>query len=297
MIPPFSDRRLVLLPIVALLMLGLLSGLTGVDTGEAAVIFRLGAVHRTEGAGLTVHLPWPIERVVRVPTAEVRRLEPGSVRLLTGDTNLVDLDLVLQYTIVDPAAFLVGAAEPEQVLSALALAEANDAVAALDVDTLLTTGRAELEVRVQQRVQAAAEALGMGVRIAAVDLRGLAPPPPVVDAFNDVSSARGDRETLALAAESHVSRVLPAARGEAAARIEAAHAHAATRRARAEGDLARFSVLRTAWAADPTATRLRLFGDTWSRLHETTRVRTFPPDANLYLDQPATRPTPPGKTP
>lgn len=268
-------------------MLWLASGLYRVEAGEAAVVYRFGAVRAVERSGLHLRAPWPVEAHERVAINEVRRVEGGRQRLLTADTNLVELELVLQFTVQDPAAWLVGAADPDATLRGLLMAEATEAVGRQGVDELLTTGRAELERRVAERVGAAASALQLGVRVGGVEVKDLSPPAPVRDAFTDVSSARGDRETLALGADGYVSQALPAARGLAATQRSAAQATAAARVARARGDLARVDALRAAHAAAPGATRQRLWADSLRRLRGQTRVQSLPDGAVLELPPPA----------
>ncbi len=267
-------------------LLTLAAGLFRVEAGEAAVVFRLGAVRSVERSGLHLRAPWPIESHARVAINEVRRIETGKQRLLTADTNLIDLQLVVQYTVADPAAFLVSADAPEDTLTALVLAEAAEAVASQEVDQLLTTGRAELERRVASRAEAGASALGLGLRIGGVEVKDLSPPPPVLDAFNDVSSARGDRETLALGAESYVGQAIPEARGAASTRASVAQARAATRVAAARGDVARFAALVEADRAQPAATRSRLWADSLRRLQAQTHLQGLPPGAELRAAEP-----------
>ena len=133
------------LGLVALPLLWLATGLFVVETGDVAVVFRFGAIDRTAQAGLGAHLPWPFESHEVVRVSEVRRVEPGRTRMLTGDTNLVDLDLVVQLTVADPALWLTGTADPEADAAAIVTSVATDIVASMDVDRLLTTGRAELQ--------------------------------------------------------------------------------------------------------------------------------------------------------
>ncbi len=105
--------------------------------------------------------------------------------------------------------------------------------------------------------------MALGVQLDDVDVRDLSPPPSVVDAFNDVSSARGDRETLALAAEAYASDLLPHTRGEQAARVEAARAAAADRSSRADADAARFGAVVTQARLARAATFARLRREAW----------------------------------
>ena len=57
---------------------------------------------------------WPIEQHEIVDVSEVRRAEPGPVCMLTGDTNLVDVDLIIQYRVSDPVAFQLGMADVQE---------------------------------------------------------------------------------------------------------------------------------------------------------------------------------------
>ncbi len=246
----------------ALLVLGALAwsatGLMVVGPDEVAVVLRFGAVDRTAAAGLNFRAPWPIESDERIAFTASRQAEPGSRRLLTGDTNLVDLELAAQYVVGDPVAWVTGLADPDAAVAAETLAAATELVATLEVDVLLTTGRAALEQGIQQRAQARLDAVGAGVRLTSIEVRELAPPPAVVDAFNDVSSARGDRETLALSADAYASQVVPDARGQAARTVEEASAGSTVRTQAAQADIERFEVLSAAHADAPAITRLEL---------------------------------------
>jgi len=234
------------------------TGLMGVGPDEVAVVLRFGAVDRTAAAGLGLRAPWPLEADERVLVTASRKAEPGARRLLTGDTNLVDLEVAAQYVVGDPVAWVTGLADPDAAVAAEALAAATELIAALEVDVLLTTGRAALEQGIQQRAQARLDQLGAGVRLTSIEVRELAPPPAVVDAFNDVSSARGDRETLALSADAYASQVVPDARGQAARAVEEATGAATVRTRVAQADIARFAGLVAVHEHAPEATKLEL---------------------------------------
>ena len=250
--------------LASLVLLGLLafSSTVIVDTGDVAVVYRFGAVDRTLAAGLGLRAPWPIEQHEIVDVSEVRRAEPGPVRMLTGDTNLVDVDLVIQYRVSDPVTFQLGMADVEETLAGVVFAVTKDRVATMGVDVLLTTGRTELQQGAARSANVLLNRLNTGLRVDAVEVREITPPPDVLDAFKDVSSARGDRETLALAAEAYASKRLPQVRGAAAEEMEAAKAFAADRAAHAAGDVSRFQELLQAKRAAPRAIQAQLWLET-----------------------------------
>jgi len=237
------------------------SGLFVVDPGHAGVVFRFGAVERVVGPGVQVRAGWPFERAEIVAVGEVRRVQSEPVRMLTGDTNLVDLQLVAQYSVTDPEGYLLSVEDPEGVVLAAVLSAATRVVRTVDVDSLLTTGRATLQRTVKEEAQALVEPHGL--RIDAVELAELSPPPAVVDAFNDVSSARGDRDTLGLAAEGYASDLLPRVRGEEQRRVQDAHAHAASRAAEVSGDVDRYESLLPTWKRSRDAVRSQLRREAW----------------------------------
>ena len=144
----------------------------------------------------------------------------------------------------------------------------------MGVDVLLTTGRTELQQGAAQSANDLLTRLDTGLRVDAVEVREITPPPDVLDAFKDVSSARGDRETLALAAEAYASKRLPQVRGSAAEEMESAKAFAADRAARAAGDVSRFQEFLEAKRAAPRAVRAQLWLETARAVGE--RVEVMP---------------------
>jgi membrane protease subunit HflK len=273
--------------LAGLLSLGLLfSCLVVVDHGDVAVVFRLGVPDRTLPAGIAPRLPWPLETVHFVHTGKVRRIEPSAMRMLTGDTNLVDVSLAVQYTISDPLTHTLHLSAPEATIAAQVMAVATRTVAGFAVEGLLTTERASLEHAILGGAQSSLDAMAAGVALVAVDVTDVHPPPAVVDAFNDVSSARGDAETMALSAEAYASKILPEVRGAAAAQGAAAEAAASTRLARVSGDIARFHALRAVAAKAPAATRLRLHADALGGMASRARVLVTGPDTQISITPP-----------
>src|SRR5262245_15910361 len=101
--------------LAALLFVGsLFTGVTQISPGERAVVRRCGRVLPDQPSpGLYIGLPWGIDRVDRVPIDMVRRVEVGyqantedagvatpSGQLLTGDHNLVNVQVLIDYSVI-----------------------------------------------------------------------------------------------------------------------------------------------------------------------------------------------------
>ena len=236
-----------------------------------------------------MRLPWPIEADQRVNVTEIRRVEPTGRRYLTGDTNLVNMELVIQYKVSDPAQYVLSVEDPEVVLEAVVSNMALLTARNMEVDTLLTTGRSALQAKIIAQSQAALDRLQVGVKIVATDVKELAPPPAVVDAFNDVSSARGDRETLSLSAEAYASKVPPDTRGQAAELVELAKANATERLTKTSSETSRFESLQQVYAQNPVATKLELRATLINDLRPGLDVVAVPGSAELVIPEDLSR--------
>ena len=237
----------------------LASGLYAIKPEQRGVVFRFGRLLEEEvPPGIHYRLPWPVDRLERLGTTEVRTLEvafdeprgtrrpaPGATgqsdALLTGDENLVLSTMLVQYTVASPAGFLVSAADPEGLLERLARESALASFARIGVDEALTTARQELQLKMRDELQAASDELKLGLRISSLQIRRIDPPSAVASAFKNVGSAREDRQKRVEEARGERNRRLPEARGEAQKLRTEAVASAQEAVAHAKGDTDRFA--------------------------------------------------------
>lgn len=196
--------RYILLAAVALY---LLTGVAQVRPEERAVVRRFGEVVARPGPGLWVGLPWGIDRVDRVPVRTVRQLRTGydpetafdapgtpAGQLLTGDQNLVNVGLVLDYAIgeadQDLDDFVINRDQVDAALTREAEAAAAEWAAGRGVDEVLLTGNAALPAWVMDRLPGRLAPLRLGVRVQRVAVATLAPPDEVRAAFEQVTQAQ-----------------------------------------------------------------------------------------------------------
>src|SRR4051794_32495374 len=105
-----SVKKLRYLPLVALVAY-LLTGVAQIRPEERAVVRRFGRAVARPGPGLWVGLPYGIDRLDRVPIASVRRVAVGyrpdavedtpAGQFLTGDQNLVNVQVAIDYAVGD----------------------------------------------------------------------------------------------------------------------------------------------------------------------------------------------------
>ena len=247
----------------------LATGFYTVQPGEQAALRQLGRFIETAGPGLHWYWPSPIGTRAIVNVEEVRRLEIGlrgstpilaESLMITGDENLVDAQLLVQYDIADIEKFLFRAANPDtSIIKSATESSLRQVVGQRNIDDVLTTLKEEVQAETKLLLQSLLDAYDTGIRIREVRLQNVQAPTQVQDAFDDVVRAKEDRERIINLAQAYQADILPRARGEAARTIEAAQAFKAERIAIATGEANRFlSILREFELAEEV-TRQRLY--------------------------------------
>jgi len=228
-----------------------------VDEQERAVVLRFGEYDRTESPGLQFKVPL-IDDVTKVGVTNVRTAQ-ASGQMLTQDENLVNVELQVQYRVGDAKAYVLNVRDSNQALAFATDSALRHEVGSATLDEVLTEGRAQLGVMVEQRLQKLLVDYGSGLEIVRVNVESTQPPPAVQDAFREVQRAREDEQRVKEEAETYRNKVVPEARGEAQRMIEEANAYKAQVTERANGETARFLELLAVYQSAPVVTRERMY--------------------------------------
>jgi membrane protease subunit HflK len=264
------------------------SGIYVVQPDERGLVRRFGRiVERNVLPGIHFAFPWPIDRVDKPKTTEVRRVTVGlspedaeaiamgdiaaitrtlDTDILTGDENILKATMVVQYHIADVAQYLTGTAEPDALVASAVLAILIDQLGGLTVDDALTIAKGPLQTQVALLAQQRLDEYGAGVKILSTDLAAVDPPLAVIDAFKDVASAKKDSERSRDTAIAFRNQLLPNARGMAAERIAQAEGYHTTRVDQARGRADRFLAQLAEYRLAKEVTRDRLRLQTFDRI-------------------------------
>ena len=185
----------------------------------------------------------------------------NTVPVLTRDENIVNVAMNVQYRVGDPRMYLFGSRDPDRMLEQVAQSVVREQVGRSDLDTVLGA-RGPLSVSASQQLQASLDAYRTGLVVTELNLQDARPPEEVKPAFDEVNSAQQIKDQLINEARAYAARVVPEARGEAARRRTEAEGYKVATVARAEGDSARFSLLRDEYRNAPEVTRKRLWLET-----------------------------------
>ncbi len=288
-------RKLVL----AVLALYALSGIYFVQPDEQAVVQRFGrALPEQVQPGVHEQLPCPIDRVNKLKVRQVRQVTVGAelagqqlgqaptrrAEFLTGDQNLVNVVMTVQYTIADPGAYLFHTKDVESLIAKAAEAGLAQAVAGRAVDSLLTTGKVETQTTIRRTAQQILDRqYHVGITITAVTITQTTPPAEVADAFRDVASARADRDRITNEAYAYANDVLPKARGEAKKLLNEAYAYRTKKINEAQGDAARFAKLAAEYAKAKQVTSDRLYIETMEEILPKIKKLVVDPKSGIDL--------------
>lgn len=276
--PWLSSRRIWAL-LIGVVGVWLLSGFYMVGPGEQGLVLTFGRLTAVRDSGLHYRLPAPIQSQFVVDTAQVRTAEVGyrteagnqnvvleEAQMLTGDENMVVVQLFIQYLVQDPVAYLFHVRGAEDVLKASAEIALRSTVGQNTIDFTMTEGRVQAQDQVKTRLQELLDQYRTGLLVTEARLLAVDPPSDVRDAFHDVVRAFEDRERLVKEAEGYAEQVVPAARGEAAQMVLEAEAYREQRLIRAEGDAARFLALLAEYLKAPEVMRERLYLESIERV-------------------------------
>ncbi|MEQ1510031.1 MAG: protease modulator HflK [Sphingopyxis sp.] len=204
---------------IALLWIGLTS-VHSLEPEEDGVITRFGSYSRTVGPGVSLTLPLPIERLIKVPSRRVVTenipANAGQNLVLTGDASIINLAYSVRWTVKQPERYVFQVEGQSETIRAAAESAMRASVANFTLAQAIGSGRTDIELQVARRLQAILDYYRMGVRIDGVSIRDSGPPTEVEAAFNQVNAARQTAESAANQARGYAARVVRQAEGEAA---------------------------------------------------------------------------------
>jgi len=250
-------------------------GATGVYTtspGEQAVLRLFGDAQDTPVTQNGLHWWWPgpIGNKDVVRTDLVRRLElgfrsadgvantpvPVEAQMISGDLNIIDVQMVVQYDIKNLSYYLFKVDDPGEDAGeqrnipagrpdGRTLKDATEAALRLVVGQrslaeVLAEERVNLELDTGVKLQEILDGYQTGINIISVQLQKVEAPAEVQAAFNDVLQARQDKVTATNQAQAYENQVIPEARGRAEQIIQPAEAFKRARIERAQGEADQF---------------------------------------------------------
>ena len=240
-------------------------------------------------------MPYPIEEVIKEATTRVRVLKIGGedaseTKLgegwaLTGDENIVNLELNVQWKIDDLKKFIFSVRDREQTIYDATQSAIREVVSKRKLASILTSDRGDIEEETKKLLQEMLNSYDIGVSVLLVQMLKIDPPSQVIDSFRDVQTARVDKESEINKAYKYKNDILPKVRGEAGKILEDAQGYAISVVNRAKGDASRFNQVYEQYKSAPFVTRKRMYLDAMEELFGKNKMMIVDENVkNVFLD-------------
>ena len=248
--------------VVSIILLGLLAWemVYRIDPAERGVVMRFGQYISVLQPGPHIRFPRPIEQVVKVNVERIQTLTSDSA-MLTGDENIVDVEVAIQYRIKDVKNYLFAIADPDVSVRRVTESAIRDIIGGSTLSFVITEGRAEIATNAQILIQQILDNYSSGVEVTSVNMQPAKPPEQVKASFDDAIKAREDEQRKINEAEAYRNEVVERSAGEAARIRLDAEGYQKSVISQAEGEASRFSQLYTEYEKAPVVTRNRLYLD------------------------------------
>jgi membrane protease subunit HflK len=265
---------LVVAAIVVMILLG--TSVYIVDQTEEAVVTRFGRYIATKEPGLQFKLPFGIDKQYTVNIKTVRTEQFGfrtltsgisstytnqtsESTMLTGDLNIVEVEWVIQYRVIDPKAWNFNVMEQDRTIQDVSRSAINMLVGDRTIMDIMGPERSAIESAGTALMNETFRGYGLGIDVIAVKLQTIDPPSGVQEAFDDVNKAEQDMNRLINEGQQIYNAEIPKARGERERIIQEAEGYKTERINRANGDVARFISVYDEYRRAPEVTRQRLY--------------------------------------
>ena len=236
---------------------------------EQAVVCTLGEPKAVTTPGLHFKVPF-IQTVTKVNTtiqgfsigydmSEDDMSTPDSL-MITSDYNFIFVDFYAEYRVTDPVKALYASQDPADILNNIAQNCIRTTIGSYSVDSVLTTGKNEIQSNIKQMILDKLEAYDIGIQLVNITIQDATPPTVEVEnAFKEVETAKQGKETALNNANKYRNEQIPEAEAESDKIIQDAEAKKQERINEANGQVARFNSMYEEFVKYPEVTKKRMF--------------------------------------
>ena len=276
-----DHRALILAVLAAIVVIAVLAtGIYVVKKEEQGVLTRFGKVVDEE-IPPGIHYAVPV--IEKAHVRKVRRIMrdnvatqggDGSVTfsILSGDTNLFEVNVALQYRIDHLRNYLFATTDPDTVLRVIVRERLIEIMGRHFIDLIFTNNRDAIQAELHKDTLDYLDANDIGIELLALNIVDLRPIDETVAAFRDVSDAIAESVQAVSHANRERERLLARSRGQAEAVLMDATAKARERRIQAESSAMAFLDLLAAYRSDPASVTVTRY---WQRMRSIFREATL----------------------
>ena len=276
-----DHRALILAVLAAVVVIAVLAtGIYVVKKEEQGVLTRFGKVVDEE-IPPGIHYALPV--IEKAHVRPVRRIMRGNVAtqggdgsvtfsILSGDTNLFEVNVALQYKIDHLRNYLYATTDPDTVMRVIVRERLIEIMGRHFIDLILTNNRDAIQAELHKDTLDYLDTNDIGIELLALSIVDLRPIDETVAAFRDVSDAIAESVQAVSHANRERERLLARSRGQAEAVLMDATAKARERRIQAKSSAGAFLALLAAYRSEPASVTVTRY---WQRMRSIFRDATL----------------------
>jgi len=271
-----SKRSITYGAAVMAMVVYLLNGICSIAPDEQGVMLIFGkARNKILQPGIHYVPPSPVGNLIRVKVNEVKRVyigklgawdgdeirvqHPDEKEYLTGDVNIINITMIVQYKVLDPIKYLYTVNYVDHLIEYLTETELHQLVGSMTVDTVLTSGKSVIQIEIRNRLQKHMTDIKSGIMITSAQFREISPPYDVEDAFKDVWVSKQDEDKSVYKARGYENESEHQTRGETVKLIKAAETRSIETIKSAKGESEKFRMLETEYRKSPSLVKKRIY--------------------------------------
>ena len=308
-----NGRRILTINLILIILLYFGTGFYAVLPYQTGLELLFGKVQEQNSPGLHYYIPKPFGKVILVDTGVAARVESGfrtiwnyqqepdaylwefthsqgryirvpeEAIIITGDENLVDVNVLCCYRITDPVQYALENDNAHELLRSLFCYEVHATMGTYHLDTLLTSGRGLVQEQLKRNMEELVQIVPLGVKILKVSMQEAHPPLEVVPQYRSVASARERKNEIIHKANSYYNNLLPKSRGEARASILNSQAFAQERTASAVGAAESFTLKQVNFNRFRNIQKDRLWWETVEKVLSKKHIIILPSEAKRRI--------------
>ncbi len=255
-----------IIAVIVILLVLVCESYYSIQEEEQAVVCTFGSPKAVTAPGLHFKIPF-IQTVDKVNTT-IQGFSIGyhadgeeeDAMMITSDYNFIFVDFYAEYRVTDPVKALYASRNPEEILKNIAQNCIRTTIGSYSVDSVLTTGKNEIQSNIKQMILDKLEDYDIGIQLVNITIQDATPPTAEVEnAFKEVETAKQGKETALNNANKYRNEQIPNAEAEADKILQDAEARKQERINEADGQAARFNSMYQEYAKYPEVTKKRMF--------------------------------------
>lgn len=284
----FSISGLITLFIAIIFVFCIFTSVYTVQDGEVGIVRTFGRITEISQSGIHFKLPYPIQQadaininkanIIEIGIKDIKKQKDEALQkdavLLTNDGNILWVNMLVEWKVTDPKAYLINAKAPDEILENAIIATLRSVIGNSKIDSVLGSGKTDAQIRTKEQLEKLIAKYNIGIQVLDVKIQEAHPPSQVQKYFDNVSDAMAQRNTLVTKAEEYKNQKLSAAEGEALKLSREAEAYSEERLNKAKAETTRFNNLYEEYRLSKDVTKTRLLIET---------LEEVLPGSNIYI--------------